>query len=401
MAKGKKIAQDIALQRAKYPHLSDEAFRFMVQQIAGRERLREKLPTITAQEEWWFPAGLACEQCSSEQTAWYKVQCLQEKAPFDTFVDLTGGYGVDSFFLSSLAKEGHYVEQDEALCRIAAHNFSLSRPHITVHNTTAEEYLNGLADSPLSTLLYIDPARRGTGGNKVFRLEDCTPNVVALLPQLLSKSSLLMMKLSPMLDITAALRALGGRFDVHVVAVHNEVKELLLLCKQTEQETAYITAVNITGTIAAPQVQRLCFTYEDERGAEVQYLPADSLPRYLYEPNAALTKACAFRYVSAHFRLQKLAPNTHLYASSVLLPDFPGRVWEVAQTLSSRDTKHALLQILSDQGNAKGCAVLTRNYPMNAEQLRRKLGVPDDDTWYAIGARVGNKPTLYLARRVR
>lgn len=372
----------------------------MVQQIAGREKLRDKLPTLVQQPDWWFPAGLACEQCSSEFTAQYKVRCAQVVADsYDCFVDLTGGYGVDSFFLSSLAKEGHYVERDGELCRIAAHNFAAARPHVRIHNTAAEDFLQTMRTAPASTLLYIDPARRGVGGSKVFRLEDCTPDVTELLPQLLAKSSSLLIKLSPMLDITAALRSLGNGFDVHVVAVHNEVKELLLQ-SPCGDGVPLITAVNITGTVASPQMQTLSFTYDEERAAEVQWLSAQSVPRYLYEPNAAIIKACAFRSVSARFGLDKLAPNTHLYASDRLLSDFPGRAWEVVRILSGKELKHLAEAVSETTGEETGCAILTRNYPMTAEQLRKKLRLRDGDTWYIIGARAADKPTLYLAKRV-
>ena len=415
----KHTAQDIALQRDKYPHLTDEEFRFMVQQIAGREKLRDKLPTLVQQADWWFPAGLACEQCSSEFTAQYKVRCAQVVADsYDCFVDLTGGYGVDSFFLSSLAKEGHYVERDGELCRIASHNFAVARPHVQIHNTAAEDFLQTMQPAPASTLLYIDPARRGVGGSKVFRLEDCVPDVTELLPQLLAKSSSLLIKLSPMLDITAALRSLGNGFDVHVVAVHNEVKELLLcnspalskgggtgagclLQSPCGDGVPLITAVNITGTVASPQMQTLSFTYDGERAAEVQWLSAQSVPRYLYEPNAAIIKACAFRSVSARFGLDKLAPNTHLYASDRLLSDFPGRAWKVVRTLSGKELKHLAETVAEATGEETGCAILTRNYPMTAEQLRKKLRLRDGDTWYIIGARAADKPTLYLAKRVK
>lgn len=400
MANARKTAQDIALQRDKYPHLTDEEFRFMVQQIAGREKLRDKLPTLVQQADWWFPAGLACEQCSSEFTAQYKVRCAQAVAEsYDCFVDLTGGYGVDSFFLSSLAKEGHYVERDGELCRIAAHNFAAARPHVRIHNTAAEDFLQTMRTAPASTLLYIDPARRGVGGSKVFRLEDCVPDVTELLPQLLAKSSSLLIKLSPMLDITAALRSLGNGFDVHVVAVHNEVKELLLQSRCGDSAPR-ITAVNITGTVASPQMQALSFTYDEEHAAEVHWLTEQSVPRYLYEPNAAIIKACAFRSVSARFGLDKVAPNTHLYASDRLLSDFPGRAWEVVRTLSGKELKHLAEIVTEEAGEETGCAILTRNYPMTAEQLRKKLRLRDGDTWYIIGARSADKPTLYLAKRV-
>ena len=151
---------NLAFQRKKFPHLTDEEFRFMVQQEEGRARLRDKLPTLVEQADWWFPPRLACEQCSSELTATYKAALISphytpslspslcREGQAGSFIDLTGGYGIDSFYLSAMATEAHYVEQNPELCRIAEHNFSRTRPHLQVHNTTAEEFLRTLPDIP-------------------------------------------------------------------------------------------------------------------------------------------------------------------------------------------------------------------------------------------------------------
>ncbi|MGN1248034.1 MAG: hypothetical protein ACI4UO_05555 [Paludibacteraceae bacterium] len=421
---------DLAFQRKKFPHLTDEEFRFMVQQEEGRERLRDKLPTIVQQPDWWFPPRLACEQCSSEQTATYKANLIRQhytpslcrEGRGGSFIDLTGGYGIDSFYLSAFANEAHYVEQDPELCRIAAHNFALTRPHLQVHNTTAEEFLCTFPDAnnENNVLIYLDPARRDTHGGKVFRIEDCTPNVIDLLPLLQQKSTVLMIKLSPMLDITAALRSLGEGWQVHVVAVRNEVKELLFvkskdplqlplqrgrvdklhstintnllspsLCR--EGRGGAYTAANYTHN----HWQTLTFTLRQEQEAQVSYWNPQDTPRYLYEPNAAILKAAAFRFVSEHFRLAKLAPNTHLYAADHLLPDFPGRVWEVISPLTSSMLKH-LPEDLREQGSS----ILTRNYPLSADQLRKKLKLKDSATRTIIAARAADKPMLFLAKRV-
>ena len=370
----------------------------MVQQEEGRARLRDKLPTLVEQADWWFPPRLACEQCSSELTATYKVALIrQHYAPSPcgegrggSFIDLTGGYGIDSFFLSAFATEAHYVEQDPELCRIAAHNFARTRPHLQVHNTTAEEFLRTLPDanSENNVLIYLDPARRDTHGGKVFRIEDCTPNIIDLLPLLLQKSSVLMIKLSPMLDITAALRSLGEGWQVHVVAVRNEVKELLFI--RTSQPST-LTAANY----AHEHWQTLSFTLQQEQEAQVSYWNPQHTPRYLYEPNAAILKAAAFRFVSEHYRISKLAPNTHLYAADHLLSDFPGRMWEVIAPLTSSMLKH-LPETLREQG----ASILTRNYPLSADQLRKKLKLKDSATQTIIGVRVADKPTLFWAKKI-
>lgn len=241
-------ALELALQRNKYKHLSDEEWRWFLQQVEGRERTADKLPMFAAIEDWWYPVRLSCEQCSSELTARYKAQIINHKSEIinGRFIDLTAGYGVDTYFISEHFEHTDYVEQNEELCRIAEHNFSLidNRKSIIVHHTTAEEFLASLPfkeGSGLGSfdLIYADPARRDAHGGKVFRLEDCTPNIVALLPSLLSHltpNGRILLKLSPMLDLTQALKELSAvAWDVHVVAVKNEVKEVLLLSGGSEK----------------------------------------------------------------------------------------------------------------------------------------------------------------------
>ena len=383
----------------------------MVQQQEGRERLRDKLPTLVQQPDWWFPPRLACEQCSSERTATYKAELIRphytpslspsfsREWQAGSFIDLTGGYGIDSFYLSAMATEAHYVEQDPELCRIAEHNFSRTRPHLQVHNTTAEEFLRTLPDIPNTeqsevTCIYLDPARRDNHGGKVFRIEDCAPNIIDLLPLLQQKSTILMIKLSPMLDITAALRSLGEGWQVHVVAVRNEVKELLFIKSWRGSDGlggSYLTAANYT----QDHWQTLSFTLEEEQNAQVNYWHSTDAPRYLYEPNAAILKAAAFRFVSEHFRLAKLAPSTHLYAADHLLTDFPGRVWEVVSPLTSSMLKH-----LPDTIRERGASILTRNYPLSADQLRKKLKLKDSTEQTIIAARIADKPMLFWAKKV-
>lgn len=380
--------QQLALQRHRYPDLSDADFRFLLQQIEGRQRTAHKLPFFATIPDWWYPVRLSCEQCSSEATARYKSQLISKINPH-TLVDLTGGYGVDTFFMSEQVDQVHYVEQNEELCRIAQHNFSLTRPHISVHHDTAQSFLSqsplASCPSPISsTLLYLDPARRDAAGGKVFRIEDCEPNVVELLPTLRALASHIMIKFSPMLDISAALRSLPGDWDVHIVAVGNEVKEVLLITG-----TGRFHAVNIVGTTP----QSFSFHVEEERSA--QPVMATQMGRYLYEPNAAIIKAGAYRLISASMQLAKLAANTHLYTSDTLLADFPGRVWEVVETPVKEPKKLPLAY-----PNAH-FSIISRNYPMTPEQLRKKYRLPDGDDYYLIAARLANHPLLLLCQRTR
>ena len=388
--------EELALQRKRFAHLTDEEFRFMLQQVDGRQRTRDKLPTFAAIEDWWYPVRLSCEQCSSETTARYKAQLLSQniQPPF-TLTDLTGGYGVDTFFMSEHATEAHYVERNEELCRIVAHNFRQTRPQVQIHNTDSLDYLQ---DMTFSDVIYIDPARRDQHGGKVFRLEDCEPNIVELLPTLTAKSNLLIIKLSPMLDITQALHSLPGTWDVHIVAIKNEVKEVLLLSNHNRYHldtTPKGYRRNTEGTIYTinlPAIDTFSFSKKEEQDAQCQLFDL-SLKQfiepnnYLYEPNAAIIKAGAFKLIAERYGLCKMAQHTHLYIADHLVEDFPGRVWQIVET-NIKDTKNI-------------CAnIMTRNYPLTPEQLRKKLKIKDNDTYTIIGARLADKPTLFLCKKI-
>lgn len=375
--------EQLALQRSRYPDMSDDDFRFMLQQVDGRQRTARKLPAFAALDDWWYPVRLSCEQCSSEATARYKAMLaaahpLLHKQSL-VCADLTGGYGVDSYFFGQVFRWVDYVERNEELCRIAAHNFGRYAPNIRIHNADAGSYL---ADMAPCDLLFVDPARRDRNGGKVFRLEDCEPNVVTLLPLLQQKTKVLLFKLSPMLDITAALRALSAAvWDTCVVAVENEVKEVLLF--SAAEAVPRLTAVDLSAQWQAGMpYTSLSVGWDAERTAVPTM--ADAVQRYIYEPNAAILKAGLYNYVSAHYGIGKLAPNTHLYTSDRLIADFPGRIWETA----------------TPDEPLRQCNIVTRNYPLSPEQLKKKLKVRDGGEWYVIAARLGNKPVYVTAKRV-
>lgn len=382
--------EELALQRKRYAHLTDDEWRWMLQQVEGRQRTREKLPTMADISDWWYPVRLSCEQCSSEQTARYKAKLIKYAAePLrarreKVLVDLTGGYGVDTYFMSEQFAEVHYVEQNEELCRIAKHNFALTRPHIQVHNARAEEFLNRYPQDK-KWVIYIDPARRDQHGGKVFRVEDCKPNVVELLPTLQAKAEKIILKLSPMLDITAALRSLQISMDVHIVAVNNEVKEVLLWSK-TENSPCRIHAVNLGSSPT-----EFSFVHDEEKNAPCLLYSGkrdDHLIEgmYIYEPNVAIIKAGAYKLVGSRYGLIKLGANTHLYLSKEYVEDFPGRVWKVKGELAkTKQEVHA--------------SVMTRNYPLSADQLRKKLKIKEGDKLAVIGTRLCDKPVVLLAER--
>ena len=382
--------EELALQRKRYAHLSDEEWRWMLQQVEGRQRTHDKLPTFAQIEDWWYPIRLSCEQCSSEAIARYKAAIIRQFGKKqDILIDLTGGYGVDTYFLSEQTTQAHYVERNEELCRIAQHNFQIANKPIHVHNTSAEDFLaqysmagSVSSDVKKEVVVYLDPARRDAHGGKVFRIEDCEPNVIKILPPLRTISSTILIKFSPMLDITSALQSLGNEWDVHVVALHNEVKEIIFVTGNNR-----IHAVNILHE----GNDQFSFTRSEEKSALCAM--ADCICEYIYEPNAAIIKAGAFRLVAERFQLYKLDHNTHLYTADQLTENFPGRVWKViAQPIKNQRDIAAL--------GIQRAAILTRNYPLTPEELRKKFKLQESDSHFLIGARIATKPTLILAERI-
>ena len=370
----------LALARHRYASMSDEDFRWALQQIDGWQRTEHKLPEIAQNGEWWYPVRVSCEQCSSEAAAKYKAEVLRNMhLPSGSILaDLTGGFGIDTWYMHKQISRTEYIERDAELCRIAAHNFGAD---IAIHHSDAISYLTS---HPTPDVLYIDPARRNTNGNKVFLIEDCEPDITQILP-LIPASTIIMLKLSPMLDISAAINTLGGIWQTHVVAINNEVKEVLLVRHPNPGTT--ITAVDLKQTIS------FSFSRTKEASAQPQYANLDDLApdklHYLYEPNVSLLKAGAYNLLSERYGVHKLAPNTHLYASAQQVVDFPGKTFVI------REVGLRLQALKGMRVN-----VITRNYPMRADQLRASARLSDGGEQYIIGTRVGQTPILLLADRL-
>lgn len=407
---GDDVAQ-LALQRRRFSFLSDDDFRWALQQIEARQRLADKLPSFVSNPDFWFPVRLSCEQCSSELTASYKAALVAQTL---NFTDLTGGLGIDTLFLASVSAEAHYVERDAELCRLAAHNFALplenlasfsspcgeaGRGFISITNSTAEDYIKCQLSTVNSQLYYLDPARRDSHGSKVFRLKDCSPDVLTLLPAILRQvpDAAFLLKLSPMLDISAALADLSplcAPWQVHVLSVCNEVKEVLFYhtpstCGEGRDEVS-ITAIDL------PSGRPFTFTPSEERSATSDVNCQLSTVNYIYEPAAAILKSGAFRLVGARYGVQKLDSNTHLYTSDRLIPDFPGRIFQIKEVCGNAQNINCQLSIVNFRAN-----VIARNYPLSADQLRRKYRITDGGDLYLIGTRLAGKPLLLLATRVK
>ena len=357
----------LVLQAHRYPEYPIPA---IAEQISARRKAQSKLPEWYATENIRFPPVLSMEQCSSQATAQFKRRLVHGQR----VVDLTGGAGVDTYYLSQSFESTDYVEQNQALVDIAQHNFSvLNANSIQPHTSSAEAFLQKLLD-PVDCI-YLDPARRDEQARKVVQLADSQPNVLELLRTLRAKASTVLLKTAPLLDIQATLQHLGEVAHVYVVAVDNEVKEVLYLIVKDKKTDPEITAVNLRADAED------CFSFyrPEEAHAAIGY--ADPLA-YLYEPNAALLKAGAFKLIAQRFELLKLHPNTHLYTSDQHVVDFPGRTFRCQALVPYQ--KKAVYSHLSEPK----AHVTTRNFPDSVATVRKKLGLADGGNTYLFAARL-------------
>ena len=348
-----------------------------LQQVSGWQKASRKLPAWAAVEGLWYPPHLNLEQCSSEQTARYKQQLLDRKcADKDSLVDLTGGFGVDFAWMSRPFRRRVYVEQQEALCQLAAHNLPLLGLEAEVVCTAAADYLGQMAPA---SVVYADPARRDDHGARTYGIADCTPDVLALLPLLLAKSALLLLKLSPMLDWRKAVSDLGSVSEVHIVSVGNECKELLLVLeREAPADGGRLFCANDDTLLAVP----FGGTYRPAACPVARALPTDA---FLYEPNASVMKAGCFGELAVSYHVEALHPQSHLFVSADRQDHFPGRRFRVLSvtTLNRRALRTALAGIA--QAN-----VAVRNFPLSAEALRQRLGVRDGGDCYIFGTTVAD-----------
>lgn len=345
---------------------------FALKQIAARQVLKTKVPSWASNSHLEFGAHLALEQCSSERTARYKAMLVRG----GTLVDLTGGLGVDCYFLAQNFTQTIYIEQQEELCRLAQHNFSVLNANISVEQDSAETYLEQM---PEVDVIFIDPARRDNLGRKTVALADCTPNVEELCSLLLNKAKNVLIKVSPMLDITLSVNALSHVKEVHVVALENECKELLLLLERGFEGDPELVCANLQRK--SKPFLRFSLKNEQYTSATV----AEAPKRYLYEPNAALLKAGLFKTISAYYHIDKLAVNTHLYTSEELFTEFDGRVFEViAWAPFNKAVSRTLLADVS-QANLS-----VRNFPLSVAELRQKLHLKEGGETYLFATTLNN-----------
>lgn len=351
----------LALQKNPFPEVD---WILILNQIEAKSKAKDKLPTWFASENIIYPSKISVEQTSSEKTAAYKASLIEGKS----LIDLTGGFGVDDYYFSKKFKTIAHCEINENLSAIVEHNFK----QLKVDNCSfyANDSANILNESDQKwDWIYIDPSRRNDAKGKVFMLKDCLPNVPESLDFYFEKADSILIKTAPLLDISAGLSELEFVKNIHIIALENEVKELLF-----ELHKNYSGKITLkTANILKDKTDTFEFVLDNENEAASYHLPQ----KYLYEPNSAIMKSGGFEEVSAFFKINKLHKHSHLYTSENLI-DFPGRSFEIEKMISynKNEMKSA---ILNQQAN-----VTTRNFPDTVENIRKKWKIKNGGNQYCF-----------------
>ena len=407
----------LLLARGKWPDIDMD---LAINCIESRRKLKGKV------QEWYdipdliFPAKLSAEQCSSSATGHYKAGLITHIARISSLekwriADLTGGLGIDSWYFSKKAYKALYNEMQACLCKAARHNFHiLGADNIEISNNAVG---NGPAEISPSCLLkdfapdivYMDPARRGEGGKKVFLIEECTPDVLTLKDEIFSIVRHIVIKLSPMADISMVCERLGTTCrEVHVVAYGSECKELLIWMDKDWNDTYSIHGVELPKDYPQSRPSVFSFTPSEEKIAGQAGNDSSSNPTqsqsyppptgYLFEPGKALMKSGAFNLISRRFNIAKLGRSTHYYTfeNPSLIDELKGvgKIYKIirCEYLDKRTIKAAG----KDFPKAE---VTARNIPMDTDTLRKKLGVTSGDDAHIFGLKSDQQGNLLLCTK--
>ena len=354
---------------------------FAVEQIEARKRLKTKLPEWYENAELVMGGRVPAEQCSSEATARYKRSIIEGKS----LCDMTGGMGVDFWYMSEGMDTAIYTERNEELCEIAQHNFQVLKdgkhPKVEVRQGDGQKL-----PIPSADIIYLDPARRAGDGSRVYAMEDCEPNIVEWQEELLQHAKLVLVKLSPMVDLTDVLRKLHHVTDIYIVGVKNECKEVLVKAPQPPKGE---------GCRSGNEVQIHCVDFLTDRQIEYTYtfnsldethrvsLPPSGVRGLLYEPDVTLMKAQAFASLCHRYPVSQLDVETHLMTSDEFIADFPGRIFEVKEKIPFSSKIIKRLKRMIPQAN-----IATRNFPLSADELRKRTGIKDGGNIYMFGTKI-------------
>lgn len=363
----------LALKKNPYPELD---WQIIINQIAAKQKCKVKLPLWFTTDKIVFPSKLSIEQTSSEITAKYKAGLISG----ENLIDLTGGFGVDDYYFAQNFKEVVHCELNEELSKVVAHNFKvLNQENIRCVAGDSTKTLKNL--SKKFDWIYVDPSRRNDAKGKVFQLKDCLPNVPELLDFYFNFSNSILIKNSPILDISLAISELNFVKKIYIIALENEVKELLIEIEKDFNSIIKVETTNITKNSVE------IFEEDLEDAHQVTY--SEPLT-YLYEPNSAIMKSGLFNSVANAYAVKKLHPHSHLYTSDTLVENFPGRKFLIKENVEFN--KQNINSVLKNQK----MNLTTRNFPISVEDLRKKYKILDGGQIYTFATTTQSNQKVIL-----
>ncbi|MDT7833248.1 class I SAM-dependent methyltransferase [Flavobacteriaceae bacterium S356] len=352
----KNLTSDITKLILKGSPFTDISVQELANQIVARQKSRKKLPTWFNSDMIYYPNKLSIEQSSSEITAAYKSKLVSG----NSLIDITGGFGIDAFYFSKEFKNVTHCEVNTELSEIVSYN----NKQLGISNieTISGDGIKFIQHSKKKfDSIYVDPSRRDDVKGKVFLLGDCQPNIPENLELLFERSNTILIKNSPILDITSTIKELAFVKEIHIVAINNDVKELLFLLEKGYQSTIMIHTVNFSKN----QIQKFSFPHTSKEKAHYA-----APKKYIYEPNAAVLKSGGFNEIAVQLKLDKIHRHSHLYTSDVLVEDFPGRIFNVTEVLPY--DKKLKRKLVFNKAN-----ITTRNFPKSVAHIRKELKLKD------------------------
>ena len=380
-------------------HLNDDVFQLALdnkrtdidiqlalRQISGYQILKRKVPAWTEFDNLLYPVHLSLEQCSSENTAKFKAKVISDLFSDKeyTLLDMTCGFGVDAYYISQKASSAILIEKDKELSEITRHNFELFNRHAEVINSDAEEFLK--TNSNKYDIVFIDPARRGKNGEKVVLLENCTPNILLMIPEIKKITNYLAIKLSPMFDIKQLLSQLQCVKSIYSIGVDNECKEIFVIIDFcTTDSNTKIVAVNISESDNEISIMQSDFFEE----ASIESVYPSDFGKYLYEPYASFLKSGLYKTIANRYDTNKIDINSHLYTSNEIIKNFPGRKFEIVDIVEFN--KKEAKQFFKKYEKAN---ITVRNFPITADNLSNNYKVKNGGDNYVFAT------TIYPSKRV-
>lgn len=361
---------------------------FAITQLEGRRKTHSKIPSFLAYDRFLFPDALAAEQATDERVARFHASLAGSGK---RILDLTAGLGIDSMTMAQNGNDLTVCEIMPLKAQMLEHNrMVLGLPSYKVNNTDCQEFLAN--NTEYFDIVYVDPARRDSDNRRTYSLEDCEPDVLTLLPKILDITPVVMVKVSPVLDITKLISDVPLLEKIYAVCVKGECKELLLQIKRDAGFEGY-KVVDLDDNGIFTEIE---FSSNELNAQAVQTeIEDDELSgKYLYEPNAGVMKLPRKGVLPNKFDgLSQASRNTPLFVSDIFYPDFPGRVLKIEDVISK-----------SDYSRLKGARynVVSRNYPIGADELRKKLKVKEGQDKFIYAFRLGpkEKPILCIAERL-